>query len=206
MNRHPVLDIIRQRISANKFDPDFELDDATIRELISFAIEAPSAYNLQNWRFIAVQSPVRKRALMAHAFDQEKVVDAAVTFIVCGELEPQRGARAAMKLFHDDGHIDADFLEEWVDEATATYQGDSATQRDEAIRSASLAAMNLMIAAQAMGLASGPMIGFDPESVSTEFNLSATEIPVMLIAVGRAAPGNWPRKRRRPVDQVLAIV
>jgi nitroreductase len=206
VKHHPALDLIRQRISANKFDPTFELDDATIRQLVSYATEAPSAYNLQNWRFVAVQSPMRKRALMAHAFDQEKVVDAAVTFIVCGELEPQRGARAAMKLFHDDGHIDGDFLDEWVDEASATYQDDPASQRDEAIRSASLAAMNLMIAAQAMGLASGPMIGFDPQSVSCDFNLSATEIPVMLVAVGRAAPGNWPRKRRLPVDQVLTVV
>lgn len=206
MKRHPALDLIKQRISANRFDPTFELDDATIRDLISYASEAPSAYNLQNWRFIAVKSPVRKRALMAHAYDQEKVVDAAVTFIVCGVLEPQRGARAAMQPFRDDGHIDDNFLDDWVDEATAAYQDDPAMQRDEAIRSASLAAMNLMIAAQAMGLASGPMIGFDPGAVSTEFDLAATEIPVMLIAVGRTALGNWPRKRRRPVDHVLAVV
>jgi len=206
MKHHPALDLIRQRISTNKFDPTFELDDAAIRTLISYASEAPSAYNLQNWRFIAVQSPARKQALMVHAYDQEKVMDAAVTFIVCGVLEPQRGARDAMKPFHDDGHIDGAFLEEWVDEATAAYQDDPGMQRDEAIRSASLAAMSLMIAAQAMGLASGPMIGFDPVAVSTDFNLAVTEIPVMLIAVGRAAPGNWPRKRRRPIDHVLAVV
>ena len=206
MKHHPALDLIRQRISANRFDPMFELDDATIRDLVSYASEAPSAYNLQNWRFIAVHSPERKRALMVHAYGQEKVTDAGATFIVCGVLEPQRGARAAMQSFCDDGHIDPSFLDEWVGEATAAYQDEPGMQRDEAIRSASLAAMNLMIAAQAMGLASGPMIGFDAEAVSADFNLTATEIPVMLIAVGRAAPGNWPRKRRRPVDHVLAVV
>ena len=50
------------------------------------------------------------------------------------------------------------------------------------------------------------MIGFDAAGVSTDFELAPTEIPVMLVAVGRAAPGNWPRKRRRPVEQVLAVV
>lgn len=203
---HPALDLIRQRISANRFDPAFTLEEATIHELISYASEAPSAYNLQNWRFIAVRSPARKHALMALAYDQAKVVDAAVTFIVCGVLEPHRGIRAAMQPFHDDGHIDRDFLDEWVGEATATYQDEPAMQRDEAIRSASLAAMNLMLAAQAMGLASGPMIGFDAAGVSNDFELAPTEIPVMLVAVGRAVPGNWPRKRRRPVEQVLAVV
>jgi nitroreductase len=202
--KHPALDAIRQRVSANRFDPGFEVDEATIRELVSYASEAPSAYNLQNWRFIAVRSRVRKQALMALAYDQEKVVDAAVTFIVCGVLEPQRGS--AMQPFHDDGHIDRAYLDAWVGEATATYQDAPAMQRDEAIRSASLAAMNLMIAAQAMGLASGPMIGFDAAGVAADFALAPTEIPVMLVAVGRAAPGNWPRKRRRPVEQVLAVI
>jgi nitroreductase len=204
--KHPALDLITQRVSANRFDPAFELDDATIRELIFYASEAPSAYNLQNWRFIAVQSPARKQALMALAYDQEKVVHAAVTFIVCGILEPHHGIRGAMQPFCDDGHIDSEFLDEWVEEATSAYRGAPDAQRDEAIRSASLAAMNLMLAAQAMGLASGPMIGFDAASVSADFGLAATEIPVMLVAVGRAAPGNWPRKRRRPVEQVLAVV
>ena len=204
--KHPALDLIRQRVSANRFDPAFALAEESIRELISYASEAPSAYNLQNWRFIAVRSPARKHALMALAYDQAKVVDAAVTFIVCGVLEPHHGIRAAMQPFHDDGHIDRDFLDEWVGEATAAYQDDPAMQRDEAIRSASLAAMNLMLAAQAMGLASGPMIGFDAAGVSSDFGLAPTEIPVMLVAVGRAAPGNWPRKRRRPVEQVLAVV
>lgn len=203
---HPALDVIRHRVSVNRFDSAFELADRTISELIAYACEAPSAYNLQNWRFIAVRSPVRKRALMTLAYDQEKVVEAAVTFIVCGLLEPQRGIRAAMQGFHDDGHIDREFLEDWIEEAAAVYRDDPSAQRDEAIRSASLAAMNLMIAAQAMGLGSGPMIGFDAAAVSAEFGLATTEIPVMLVAVGRAAEGNWPRKRRRPIDHVLNFV
>lgn len=201
-----ALEAITQRVSANHFDPDFTVDDTTIRELISYASEAPSAYNLQNWRFIAVRSPERKQELMALAYNQKKVANAAVTFIVCGVLEPHRGLRAAMQGFHQDGHIDQGFLDEWIEEAASAYEGEPDMQRDEAIRSASLAAMNLMIAAQAMGLASGPMIGFDPEAVSVGFGLAPTEIPVMLVAVGRAAPGNWPRKRRRPVDQVLDVV
>lgn len=202
---HPALDVIRQRVSVNRFDPSFALSDQAIRDLIAYACEAPSAYNLQNWRFIAVRSPARKRTLMTLAYDQEKVVEAAVTFIVCGVLEPHRGVRAAMQPFHDDGHIDRDFLEDWIEEATVVYRDEPSFQRDEAIRSASLAAMNLMIAAQAMELASGPMIGFDAAAVATEFGLAPIEIPVMLVAVGRAAEGNWPRKRRRPVEQVLAF-
>ena len=66
--------------------------------------------------------------------------------------------------------------------------------------------MTLMLAAQAMGLVSGPMIGFDPAQVRAGFGLGADEIPALFVTVGRPAPGNWPRKPRRPVSDVLDIV
>ena len=68
-----------------------------------------------------------------------------------------------------------------------------------------LAAMTLMIAAEAKGLVSGPMIGFDPEGAKREFGISDRCLPVMLLAVGYPAPGNRPRKPRLSVDEVLAM-
>jgi nitroreductase len=50
------------------------------------------------------------------------------------------------------------------------------------------------------------MSGFVPDQVSTVAGLGANEVPVMLIAVGHAAPGNWPRKPRRPVSEQVKIV
>jgi len=49
------------------------------------------------------------------------------------------------------------------------------------------------------------MIGFDPAAVSAECKLAANEIPAMLIAVGRPAPGNWPRKVRRALADVVSF-
>jgi nitroreductase len=63
-----------------------------------------------------------------------------------------------------------------------------------------------MIAAQAMGWVSAPLGGFDVNAVSAEFGLQPSELPVMLVAVGQAGTGNWPRKERRPVKDVLEIV
>jgi nitroreductase len=47
------------------------------------------------------------------------------------------------------------------------------------------------------------MSGFDPAGVAREFNLSDIEVPVMLLTVGYAAPGNWPQKPRKDVAEVL---
>ena len=77
--------------------------------------------------------------------------------------------------------------------------------RDEAIRSATLGAATLMYAAEAMGLASGLMGGFDAAAVAREFGLAPNETPLMLLTVGRAAPGNWPQKPRLPLSEVLQL-
>jgi hypothetical protein len=57
--------------------------------------------------------------------------------------------------------------------------------------------------ARALGLGSTPMIGFDAEAVASEFALAEDDVPIMLLSVGAALPGNWPQKPRRPVADVL---
>ena len=87
--------------------------------------------------------------------------------------------------------------------AHGSHEGNPTLQRDEAFRSASLAAMALMLAAQDQGLVTGPMSGFDPAAVSSAFGLAADELPVMLVTVGYPASGNWRQKPRKPVSEVL---
>src|SRR6185437_966665 len=160
-----AIELIKQRISTNKFDTSRTLSETEIKELVSYATEAPSAYNIQNWRFVAVTSPEEKARLKSLAYNQQKVVDAAVTFIVLGDLRGYEKLPQILKPLIDDGVMDKATADGWT-------------------RSASFAAMTLMIAAQAKGLASGPMIGFDPAGVKREFNISDRYVPVMLLTVG----------------------
>lgn len=200
-----TLEIIKQRISTNKFDTSRALSEGEVKELVSYASEAPSAYNIQNWRFIAVTSREKKERLKALAFNQQKVVDAAVTFIVLGDLRGYEKLPKILKPLVDGGLMNQEMADGWARSATSSYGSDELFARDEAIRSASFAAMTLMLAAQAKGLATGPMIGFDPVGVKREFNISDRYIPVMLLTVGYPADGNWPRKPRLEVDEVLAF-
>ncbi|NIF74700.1 nitroreductase family protein [Burkholderia sp. Ap-962] len=195
--------LLKTRISTNRYDPARTLSDAQIDELVALATTAPSAFNLQNWKFVAVRSEAAKARLLPLAYGQQKVADAAVTFIVCGTLEPHRTLPAALSPSLEQGIIDQAVFDGWTGAATNMYANNPALQRDEAIRSASLAAMTLMIAAQDRGLASGPMIGFDPAGVASVFGLAPTEVPVMLLTVGYAASGNWPQKPRKPTAEVL---
>jgi nitroreductase len=201
---NPTIALIEQRISANRFDSAHTLTDDEIGELIRLATRAPSAYNLQNWRFIAIRSPGAKARLRALAHGQPKVEEAATTFIICG-VQPDAAALPERLLPSvEAGFMPADMPSAWQAGARAQYS-DARVARDEAVRSATFGAATLIFAAEALGHASGPMVGFDADGVAREFDLGSNEVPVMLVAVGRPAPGNWPQKPRRPLAEVLKI-
>ena len=201
-----IQTVIETRVSTNHFDTERPVSSAQINELVRLATLAPSAYNFQNWKFIAVTSLAAKVKLKAAAYGQQKVVDAAVTFIVCGTLNAHQHLENTLRPSLDQGILSQTVVDTWVGMAKGSHEGNAQLQRDEAFRSASLAAMTLMFAAQGMGLATGPMSGFDPGAVSEAFGLSANEVPVMLIATGYSAPGNWPQKPRKPIADVLTSI
>jgi nitroreductase len=197
--------LIESRASTNQYDPKRQLSDKEIADLVALATRAPSAYNFQNWKFIAVRSPEAKARLKAVSYGQQKVVDAAVTFIICGTLAAHEGLPHALQPSVDAGLLDQSMHAAWVAMAMQSHTGNPQLQRDEAFRSASLAAMTLMLAAQGMGLSTGSMSGFDPLGVAREFRLDVSEVPVILVTVGYAAAGNWPQKPRKPLHEVFAF-
>lgn len=85
------------------------------------------------------------------------------------------------------------------------YAENEMSRRDEAIRSASLAAMTLMHAAFNMGYATGPMIGFDPKAVGELTNLGPNHLPVMLIVIGKLIGEVRSRGHRYPLETVVRL-
>lgn len=201
--KHPVHALIESRVSVNYYDPERTLSDAVVKELVRLATLAPSAYNLQNWKLVAVRTPQARLRLKDLAFRQQKVADAPLTFIICGTLQAHRGLADALRPSVDAGVLQQPLVDTWVRSASQSHEGNPQLQRDEAMRSASLAAMTLMLAAEAMGLATCPMGGFDAAGVAREFKLDELDLPVMLVTVGYAAGENWASKPRKPLEQVL---
>lgn len=201
-----IEDLIYARTSASSYDATRQLNDDEIEDLIRLATLAPSAFNAQNWRFIAVRSEDAKKKLLPLAYNQPKVVDAAVTFIICGTLEPHNSLPSALRPSVDAGIIDEAVYDAWIGAASGMYGDNPQFQRDEAIRSASLAAMTLMLAAQGRGLVSCPMIGFNATAVAEQFLVDENEVPVMLVTVGYPGDANWAQKKRNDVREVLSLI
>jgi nitroreductase len=201
-----VIDIILSRRATKYYDPAAILSDNQIRELVRIGTTAPTSFHLQNWRFIAVRTPEAKARLRPIAWDQPAITEAAVTFIVCGQLADSSVVPERLAPLVEAGIMPAKMVPEWEIPARDLYMEYPQRQRDEAVRTGTFGAAAMIYAARSWGLGSTPMIGFDAEAVHREFALADNEVPVMLLSVGAERPGNWPQKPRLPVADVLELV
>ncbi|WFU51341.1 nitroreductase family protein [Sinorhizobium terangae] len=200
---NPVIETILSRSAAKYYDPAATLNDDQIRELVRIGTSAPTSFHLQNWRFIAVRTPEAKARLLPIAWNQPAISDAAVTFIIVGQLADSSTIPQRLAPVVEAGIMPAHLVPDWELPARGLYFEQPQRQRDEAVRSATFGAAAIIYAARSLGLGSTPMIGFDDVAVHREFGLAEDEVPVMLLTVGLERAGNWPQKPRLPVADVL---
>ncbi|RVH34230.1 nitroreductase family protein [Sinorhizobium meliloti] len=201
-----VIECILSRTAAKYYDPAATLSDDQIGELVRIGTTAPTSFHLQNWRFIAVRTREAKARLLPIAWNQPAITEAAVTFIVVGQLADSRVVPERLAPVVEAGIMPEKMVPEWEIPARGLYYDYPQRQRDEAVRTATFGAAAMIYVARSWGLGSTPMIGFDDNAVHREFGLTEDEVPVMLLAVGAERPGNWPQKPRRPVADVLQLV
>ncbi|MDH4612691.1 nitroreductase family protein [Pseudomonas sp. BN102] len=201
-----VIECILSRSAAKYYDPAAIVSDNLIRELVRIGTSAPTSFHLQNWRFIAVRTHEAKARLSPIAWNQPAITDAAVTFIVCGQLADSSVIPERLAPLVEAGVMPATMVPEWEIPARDLYLEYPQRQRDEAVRTGTFGAAAMIYAARSLGLGSTPMIGFDAEALHREFGLAEDEVPVMLLSVGAERPGNWAQKPRRPLDEVLDFI
>ena len=201
-----VIECILSRSAAKYYDPAGTLSDDQIRELVRIGTTAPTSFHLQNWRFIGVRTPEAKARLSPIAWNQPAITEAAVTFIVCGQLADSCVIPERLAPLVAAGIMPAAMVPDWEIPARGLYLEYPQRQRDEAVRTATFGAAAMIYAARSLGLGSTPMIGFDADAVHREFELAEDEVPVMLLTVGAERSGNWAQKPRRPVADVLNLV
>jgi nitroreductase len=201
-----VIECILSRTAAKYYDTSATLSDEVIRDLVRIGTTAPTSFHLQNWRFIAVRSREAKARLRPIAWNQPATTEAAVTFIVCGQLVETSVIPERLAPLVAAGVMPASMVPDWEIPARDLYMAFPQRRRDEAVRSATFGAAAMIYAARSLGLGSTPMIGFDAEAVHREFGLADDEVPVMLLSVGPERAGNWAQKPRRPVADVLDLV
>lgn len=187
---------MRSRRSVRHFQPGVQIPEAELNEILSLAATAPSSWNLQHWRFLVVREQANKERLLPITYNQKQTVDASVVIIVLGDLQANLIAPTVYE------QATSQIRDMMLGQINGAYHNNPALGRDEAIRNASLAAMQLMLAARAKGYDSVPMGGYDRDALVKEMNIPERYVPVMIIPIGKAAaPGR--ATDRLPLEQQI---
>ena len=193
-----TFDAICQRRAVKHYDPEHELADDELRKLMETAIQAPTSFNIQNWRFVLVRDKELRRKIRAVANDQAQVTDASLLIVMTADLKAWK--KSPDRYWRDAPKDVAEMLVNWMG---PFYEGKEELQRDEAMRSCGIAGQTIMLAAKAMGYDSCPMIGFDPVPVAELINLPEDHVISFMIAVGKGTKPAWPKPGQLPLEEVV---
>ncbi len=193
------LETIHKRQSIKSYLTDKVISDAQLNELMQEVVLSPSSFNLQHWKFIVVKNKDIKKKIREAAWGQEHIETCSFLIAVCGKLDAFEDAPV---IYQD---VDPAIQNKVLPMIKGFYENKEQLKRDEAIRSASLAAMTLMYGAVNRGWDTCPLIGFDPEAVSKILELDASHIPVMLLTLGYRKEDPRPRASRRPIEEVVKV-
>ena len=193
-----TFEAIETRRAVKHYDAAHVMTEDEERRILSLAMLSPTAFNIQNWRFVVVKEPELRRKIRAVSWDQAQVTDSSLFVILCADLkswerEPERYWRNAPKEV-------SDFI---VPAIGGYYRDKEQVQRDEAMRSCGIAAQTLMLSARAMGYDSCPMDGFDFEAVGELIKLPKDHLIAMYVAIGKSTKDAWPKPGQLPMEEVV---
>jgi nitroreductase len=193
-----TIEAIKARRAIKHYDPNHKMPAGEERQLLELAMLSPTAFNIQNWRFVVVRDPEIRKQIRTVAWDQAQVTDASLLVVLCANL--QAWARDAARYWRNAPQPVQDFLVPAIDQY---YQGRPQVQRDEAMRSCGLAGQTIMLAAKAMGYDTCPMDGFDYEAAGKILNLPPDHVISFMISIGKKTQDPWARPGQLPYDEVV---
>ncbi len=193
-----TFDAIYLRRSIKHYDPGFVMPEEHVRKILEAAMQSPTSFNIQHWRFVVVRDKALRAQIRAAGNDQAQITDSSLLIVMTADRmawnkDPARYWRNAPAAV-------ANLLVPWI---APFHEGREQLQRDEAMRSIGMASQTIMLAAKALGYDSCPMIGFDADAVARLIRLPQDHVLGNLIAIGKAMKPAWPKPGQLSMDEVV---
>ena len=219
--------LIRRRRATRHFVSE-PVERELIMRLLRTAQWAPSGYNLQPTRFVVAADPSVRSRIVRACMNQRAVEEAPLVVVFAGdhhafdrfpetlESDLAGGAitaeyagflRKIVPLMFKQGPLGINWLWKAILIPIARLftpipQMMAVDKRFWLAKQVMLCAMNFMLAAEAAGLSTVPMEGFDVARLRRELALPRSWEPILVVPVGRAKP-NTATKTRLPLERVL---
>lgn len=198
--RLSAADAARARHSVRAYR-DIPVTDEEIRTLLELTGRAPSAFNLQPWRFIVVRDEATKAQLQAAAYNQKQVGEAPVVIAMYADMEDTMAHLD--EVVHPD--LPADKKAGTIAMLQNTFGGMTPEARGIwANAQANIALGYLLLLARSEGFDTSPMLGFQADQVKTLLGIPGHATITSLVAIGRGADDGF-RSHRHAVDRVATF-
>lgn len=155
--------------TANTFSP-VPVTDRELSEIWDLAKWAPTAANMQPLRVLYVRGEARER-LAAHMSEGNRGKTASAPAVAVLALDSR---------FHEHIPTVMPFMPNLVD----VFEADDAARNDTAEFNSALQAGYFVLAVRALGLAAGPMKGFDPAGLDAEFFPDGRWRSILVVNIG----------------------
>ncbi|MBU0945116.1 MAG: nitroreductase family protein [Proteobacteria bacterium] len=202
-------ELSEKRRAINFFDPEKDVSDELLGQMIELAAKTPSSFNLQPWNLIVLRDQDKKERLKTLAWDQPKIVEAPVVLVFLADKNGwQEGHPTVEKNWQEmvkGGSMKPEQRQWFLDAAQSLYNWSPEANLAFAAKNTGFFAMSLMYAASSLGLETHPMDGFDHEGVRKELNVPDNFWIPLLLAVGYKKPGleMHPAKWRKTKEEII---
>lgn len=195
--------LMDERKSVRKYEPGVTIPREQIQHILEQATSAPSSSNLQPWRFLVIDDQEQKKELRIAGFNQAQIETSSAIIAVLGDNEMHKNAKQINDLNVELGYMPRDIADMMIDNSESMYSSASDAQRTNiAHLDAGLITMQIVLLAKDMGYDTVIMGGFDKASFAQKYKLPANELPMVLIAIGKAAmPAR--NSSRLPFEQII---
>jgi len=179
--------------TANTFT-DEPVSDAQLREIVELAKWPPTSANTNPLRILFVRSSEARTRLVAHMSEgnQAKTLTAPMVAVLAADMT-----------FHEQ----IPRLLPFRPELREVFAADDARRERLALFNATLQAGYFILAVRAVGLAAGPMGGFDADGVDAEFFADRSWHAILVVNIGRPGVDPWfERLPRLAYDEIAAEI
>jgi nitroreductase len=189
--------LLSEAVRERRATPSFEqvpIHSTDLKKIIEAGLAAPSAYNLQPWRFVIVREREHKKRLRAAAFKQAKVEEASAVIVACGDpLGWKEGdLEEVFRIGRQHGFDNEEKIQKTRAEVASLLGGTPGATAGIAPsvavwinRHVMIAFTTMMWTAETLGYDTAPMEGFDEDQVKAALSIPEHVRVVALLAIGR---------------------
>ncbi|MDQ0062724.1 nitroreductase family protein [Paenibacillus harenae] len=196
--------IALERRSVKVYDPEVKISREEMTEILAKASRAPSAINMQPWRFLVIDSAEGKEKLAPLAsFNQTQVLTSSAIIAVFYDANNIEYMDEIFNKAVELGYMPQDIKDMQLQQARSYYASlTPSALHDINMLDSGLVSMQLMLVARAHGYDTNPMAGYDKERITEVFSLDKERFqPVMLLSIGKASKEGYP-SYRLPLDTI----